>query len=57
MIFHTFFPTLIYAVGVVYIFVLWMLWKIVKSLSGINAAIHGIEASLKEISGDLKNKG
>ncbi len=40
----------------IYIFVLWMLWKIVKSLNGINASNKGIDESLKLIADSLKNK-
>ena len=47
-----FFP----AVGVFWIFLIWVLWMIVKSLRGIDASLKNADASLKEISDSLKNK-
>jgi hypothetical protein len=46
-----------YGTGAVYIFLLWMLWSIAKSLKVVDASIKGIEASVKEIASSLQNKG
>ena len=47
-----FFP----ALGVFWIFVIWVLWKIVQSLRGIDLSLKNADASLKEIAVSLKNK-
>lgn len=51
------FPTIFFpAIGVFWIFLIWVLWKIVQSLRGIDLSLKGADASLKEISDSLKNK-
>jgi len=51
------FPSVFFpALGVFWIFVIWVLWKIVQSLRGIDESLKSADASLKEISGSLKNK-
>jgi len=51
------FPSVFFpALGVFWIFVIWVLWKIVQSLRGMDASLKSADASLKEISDSLKNK-
>ena len=52
------FPALFFpALGVFWIFVIWVLWKIVQSLRGIDESLESADATLKEIAASLKNKG
>ena len=52
------FPAIFFpAVGVFWIFVIWVLWKIVQSLRGIDESLESADATLKEIAASLKNKG
>jgi hypothetical protein len=49
------FPSIFFpAVGVFWIFVIWVLWKIVQSLRGIDESLKSADASLKEIAASLK---
>jgi hypothetical protein len=51
------FPTIFFpALGVFWIFVIWVLWKIVQSLRGVDESLKSADESLKEISDSLKNK-
>ena len=51
------FPSIFFpALGVFWIFVIWVLWKIVQSLRGIDESLKSADESLKEISDSLKNK-
>jgi len=45
-----------YIVGVVWIFLIWSLWMIVKSIRGLDTSLQGVNATLKEIS-ERVNKG
>jgi hypothetical protein len=50
-------PSIFYtAFGVFWIFLIWVLWMIVKSLRGIDTSLKSADESLKEISDSLKNK-
>ena len=52
------FPAIFFpAVGVFWIFVIWVLWKIVQSLRGVDVSLKSADATLKEIAASLKNKG
>ena len=44
------------AIGVFWIFLIWVLWKIVQSLKCIATSLKSAEESLKEIAAGLKNK-
>ncbi len=48
-----FFP----AMGVFWIFLIWVLWKIVQGLKCTATSLKSAEESLKEIAASLKNKG
>ena len=48
-----FFP----AVGVFWIFLIWVLWMIVKSLRGLDKSLEGANALLKEIAQGLNKQG
>lgn len=45
------------AIGVFWIFLIWVLWKIVQSLKCTAASLKSAEESLKEIAASVKNKG
>jgi hypothetical protein len=45
------------AVGVFWIFLIWVLWMIVKCLRGLDTSLDGVNAILKELTETLKTKG
>ena len=52
------FPELFFpAVGVFWIFLIWVLWMIVKCLRGLDKSLEGVNAILKELSDRLNSKG
>lgn len=51
------FPAIFFpAVGVFWIFVIWVLWKIVQSLRGVDVSLKSADATLKVIAESLKSK-
>ena len=52
------FPAIFFpAVGVFWIFLIWVLWMIVKCLRGLDTSLDGVNAILKELTETLKTKG
>ena len=52
------FPAIFFpAVGVFWIFLIWVLWTIVKCLRGLDKSLKGVNAILKELSDRLGSKG
>ena len=52
------FPAIFFpALGVFWIFLIWVLWTIVKCLRGLDKSLEGVNAILKELSDRLNSKG
>jgi hypothetical protein len=52
------FPSIFFpALGVFWIFLIWVLWTIVKCLRGLDKSLEGVNAILKELSDRLNSKG
>jgi len=52
------FPAIFFpALGVFWIFLIWVLWTIVKCLRGLDKSLESVNAILKELSDHLGSKG